>query len=206
MKVSGAAVLALALLAPFPAGAEEWFDAYRRGLEALGRGQGKPAVEAFERAVRLRRAPGVNVLTYGTNRLERYHPYLRLAEAHLLAGDPLAARAQLERSRALDREPPLERAGIAVLVESALQKRAATPPAAAVTDAELDAAVALVEKGEFAAGLAVLAEVTRRLEADPARGPDRARAYLYLGVAYIGLSQQERSRVALPLPSPGPGR
>jgi len=37
----------------------------------------------LERAARLRPDPGTNVITYGTNRLERYYPYLRLAEAWL---------------------------------------------------------------------------------------------------------------------------
>ena len=62
--------------------------------------QGAGAAELFERAIRLRAEPGNNLITYGTNRLDRYHPYLRLAEAHLLAGEPEKAKEALARSAA----------------------------------------------------------------------------------------------------------
>jgi hypothetical protein len=121
---AGAAVL-FALLGP-PAGAEEWFDAYARGLEALRQRQAAPAVSFFERAIRLRPEPGVNLITYGTNRLDRYHPYLRLAEAHLLAGEPAKAKEALARSAARGKEPADERARLLSRAEDAL----ATPPPA----------------------------------------------------------------------------
>jgi hypothetical protein len=66
-----------------------------------------------------------------------------------------------------------------------------------ITDAELAAAVALVEAGQFEAGARLLVGLAGRLHAS--RSEERARAYLYLGIAYIGLSQQERVRAAQPV-------
>jgi predicted Ser/Thr protein kinase len=128
----GVAAAALAaLLAASSLRAEEWFDAYSRGLEALKQKQGPRAAQLFERAIRLRPDPGTNLLTYGTNRLDRYHPYLRLAEAHLLAGEPEKARDALARSETRGKEPADERARLAALVSEAVARSrgaAATPP------------------------------------------------------------------------------
>jgi hypothetical protein len=121
--------LFLALLAT-AAVAEEWFDAYQRGLAALRQKNAPRAVELFERAIRLRADPGASLLTYGTNRLDEYYPYLRLAEAHLLAGNTEAARDALKRSDARGREPAAERARIAGEIEAleGSRRAAATPP------------------------------------------------------------------------------
>jgi predicted Ser/Thr protein kinase len=82
------------------AGAEEWFDNYERALVAMRQGQYARAVPLLERAIRQRAEPGQNVITYGTNRLARYHPYLTLAEALLKAGQPERAREVLADQRA----------------------------------------------------------------------------------------------------------
>ena len=132
----GVAAAALAaLLAAASLHAEEWFDAYSRGLEALKQKQGTRAVPLFERAIRLRPEPGTNLLTYGTNRLDRYHPYLRLAEAYLLAGEPEKAKEALTRSEARGKEPAEERSRLASLANeaSARARAAATPPPVAPT-------------------------------------------------------------------------
>ena len=91
MRRPFAIAISLCLLLAGAASGEDWFDAYARGLEALKQGQGTKAAEWLERAIRKRPEPGSHVITYGTNRLDRYHPYLYLAEAHLLAGNPDAA-------------------------------------------------------------------------------------------------------------------
>jgi hypothetical protein len=101
---------ALACLSAPAAQAEEWFDAYEAGLRLLRQGQGVKAAERFERAIRLRPEPGRNILTYGTNRLASYHPYLRLAEAWLLVGDAARARDALARSETRPGEPADESA------------------------------------------------------------------------------------------------
>lgn len=124
------AVFSLAFVLATGAYAEEWFDAYENGLKALRNRQAARAAEHFERAIRLRAEPGVNVITYGTNRLDRYHPYLKLAEAYLLAGEPDKAKDALRRSEARGREPSAERARMGALVEAAIERArvaAATP-------------------------------------------------------------------------------
>src|SRR5207244_4492083 len=72
--------------------------------------------------------PGDNVITYGTNRLSAYHPYLRLAEAHLLAGHPETAREALVRSAERAKEPAEERGALDAEVEAALGRRKSIPP------------------------------------------------------------------------------
>lgn len=100
--------------------AEEWFDAYARGLEALRQRQGAKAAQLLERAIKLRAEPGTNLITYGTNRVDKYTPYIHLASAYLLAGEPDKAQEALRRSEARGREPAEERAKVAALVEEAL--------------------------------------------------------------------------------------
>lgn len=195
---TGCAILALVVALPQAqaraGAAEEWFDAYGRGVAALRERQGAEAVVAFRRAIKRRRTPGSYLITYGTNRLDHYHPYLRLAEAHLMQGDVAAAREALRRSEAIGREPGVERARLQVLVDSAQKEGAAAVPRA--PDAELAAAVRQVESGDFEAGALALESVTRRLAGDAERSPELARAYLYLGIAYIGLSQRTGPRPA----------
>jgi len=100
----------------------------------------------LERAARMRPDPGTNVITYGTNRLERYHPYLRLAEAYLMAGQPDKAQDALKRSAARGKEPADERARLAAQVETALERTrmaaAAPPPTLAAAAPPVTAAAA----------------------------------------------------------------
>ncbi len=120
------ALLAGLCLCAAQAGAEEWFDAYEAGLRLLKSGRGAAAAERFERAIRLQPVPGRNVLTYGTNRLAAYHPYLRLAEACLQAGDATRARAALARSRERAVEPADEREFLAARAQELETRLAAT--------------------------------------------------------------------------------
>jgi len=204
--------LALALGLPAFAGAEEWYDAYNRGLAALKQHEGGQAVAGLNRAIQLRKEPGENLLTYGTNAVRRYYPYLRLADAYLMLGDPAAARRTLRRSEEVGKEPAVERASIGVLVESALQSRAeplataklarSAPAAAEVGpagDPDLGVGLKQVESGDFEAGAVILEGVVRRLAAQ-GQSAELGRAYLYLGIAYIGLSHQERVRAGAPAP------
>ena len=136
--------VALALQLPAPAArAQEWYDSYERGVDALAKKQAARAIEHFERAIRKRPEPGTNVLTYGTNRIGTYHPYLRLAEAQLLASNPAAARDALRQSEARGREPAAERARLAAAVEALEKTHAASsaPPVAAPLPAPAAAVV-----------------------------------------------------------------
>jgi hypothetical protein len=144
MRRSLGIAVSLCLLLAGAAAGQDWFDAYARGLDALKQGNGAKAAEWLERAIRKRPEPGTNVLTYGTNRLDRYHPYLYLAEAHLVAGNLEAARAALARSAEKGKEPAADRERIASRVTAEIEKRrvaAATtapttaPPTPAATQA-----------------------------------------------------------------------
>jgi hypothetical protein len=118
----------LALVLPRPVASEEWFDAYEHGLRALEHRDGTRAAADFERAIRRRAMPGEYVLTYGTNLLPEYHPYLRLAEAELLAGHPETAREALLRSEQRGKEPSAERARLSERVTAALTRRKGSTP------------------------------------------------------------------------------
>jgi tRNA A-37 threonylcarbamoyl transferase component Bud32 len=122
------AVLVAMCLAAAPASAEEWYDAYEKGLRALGRGQAERAEAYFERAIRKRPEPGHDLITYGTNRIREYYPYLRLAEARLLGGDLEGARQALAASEARGGEPHEERSRLRASVTKAEQERAAAAP------------------------------------------------------------------------------
>ena len=101
-------LLALTVFASL-AGAEEWYESYRRGVRALSQGRPEQAVTLLERAAAQRPEPGRNVVTYGTNVEREYFPYLRLAEASLQLRDSARARSALERSDKWAREPAEQR-------------------------------------------------------------------------------------------------
>jgi hypothetical protein len=81
-----------------PLAAQEWHDAYQQGLEELRRGRVSRAAALLETATRQNPQPGRDVLTYGTNAIPLYTPWVYLAEARLLSGDLEGAEAALARS------------------------------------------------------------------------------------------------------------
>jgi predicted Ser/Thr protein kinase len=115
----------LSFLLTSGARAQEWYDLYEKGLDSLQKKQALIAAGFFERAIRRQPTPGENILTYGTNRLPTYYPYLRLAEALAMAGDFDRARSALERSEASKKEPAAQRLAVMKL----LTAQAAPPPA-----------------------------------------------------------------------------
>ena len=119
--------LSVLLALAAPAAAAEWYESYRDGLKALAQGQAARAIPLLEAAAAARPEPGRNVITYGTNFVERYHPYLHLAEAHLLARDVDGARAALARSEKWGREPVEERRKLAAQVEELAARLAPKP-------------------------------------------------------------------------------
>jgi hypothetical protein len=99
--------IALALLAATvvlvrPAVAQEWREAYRRGVEALRQRQPERAVTLLQRAIAAQPEPGND-----------YYPYLALAEACIESGDFEDARRALMRSNAIGKEPPAARGRLA---------------------------------------------------------------------------------------------
>jgi len=88
----------IGLLAVAPLVAQEWHDAYQQGLEELRRGRVSRAAALLEIATRQKPQPGRDVLTYGTNSIPVYTPWVYLAEARLLSGDLDGAEKALARS------------------------------------------------------------------------------------------------------------
>jgi protein kinase-like protein/PEGA domain-containing protein len=127
-----AALSSLVLLGAVSVAAEEWYEAYRVGLQALAQSQPARAVRSLESAAAKRPEPGRNVITYGTNVEPRYYPYLYLAEAYLQLRDLAGARAALKRSETWGREPADERRTLVARVDE-LAARLAAPPSAPVS-------------------------------------------------------------------------
>src|SRR5262249_31486702 len=91
--------------------------------KALAQGRPDRAIPLIEYAVSQRAQPGRNVVTYSTNVIAQYYPYLRLADAYLQQRDLAGARSALKRSETWAREPEEERRRLAA--------RAPPPPRAA---------------------------------------------------------------------------
>jgi hypothetical protein len=125
--VLGAGLLALGVLWPRVALAQEWYELYASGVEALRDGQAGKAADLLRRAVRKRPEPGVAVPTYGTNFEPRYFPYLRLAEAYLQLEAAEEARKALETSARLGIEPSGERSALEARVRAALDTKRSPP-------------------------------------------------------------------------------
>jgi hypothetical protein len=70
---------------------------------------------------------------------------------------------------------------------------AAAQPAASPADADIDEGIRLVETGDFERGIVVLDGAVRKLPGAEHSGA-RARAYLHLGIAYLGLAQVEAAK------------
>jgi hypothetical protein len=199
MRRSLGIAVSLCLLLAGAAAGQDWFDAYARGLDALKQGNGAKAAEWLERAIRKRSEPGTNVLTYGTNRLDRYHPYLYLAEAHLLAGNPEAARVALDRSAEKGKEPAAERDRIAGRVTAEIEKRriaaATTAPTAPPTQASTQAPTQAVTAPPTAAPTTITAAPTALAAAPRAASTgtlevrsDPAGATVLLGTRLAGMT------------------
>ena len=126
------------LAASTTAHAQEWYDHYERGMAALKRRQPILAAASFQRAAQRQPTPGQNMVTYGTNRIAEYYPYVRLAEALAMAGDVELARRALERSETSGKEPAAMRAVVVRMLEDAQR---ATPPPPSSTEPAPSAAV-----------------------------------------------------------------
>ncbi len=125
-----AAVLCSILIFTAHARAGEWYESYQEGMKALAQGQPSRALSLLEQAAGQRPQPGRNVITYGTNVVERYYPYLHLAEAYVQVRDLAGARSALKRSESWGREPAEERRRLTAQVEELAARLAAPPPAA----------------------------------------------------------------------------
>jgi hypothetical protein len=78
---------------------------------------------------------------------------------------------------------------LTILWSAPATAQTAAPP----VDPDVEAGIALVETGDFERGIVVLDGAVRRLNGSGHSG-QRARAYLHLGIAYLGLAQVEAAR------------
>jgi hypothetical protein len=68
------------------------------------------------------------------------------------------------------------------------------PAVAADVDTDLATGVRQAQEGDFENAVTTLDSVVRRLTSQPARAKDLARAYTYLSIAYLGLSQEQTAK------------
>jgi hypothetical protein len=68
------------------------------------------------------------------------------------------------------------------------------PALAADVDTDLAAGIKLAQEGEFETAVTTLDSVVRRLTGQPNRAKDLARAYTYLSISYLGLSQEQTAK------------
>src|SRR5688500_2560395 len=67
----------------------------------------------------------------------------------------------------------------------------AAPPVARVEDG-----IRLVDQGDFESAVTTLRAAAAAIAADPTRAVERARAYLYLGVAHLAIGQGTEAHTA----------
>jgi len=84
LPLSGALLLSLLLSAP-AATAQEWYELYEQGLEAVGAQRWEDAIRQLGRAIAVRGEPGANVKTYGLQFID-YFPYTYRGMALYRAG------------------------------------------------------------------------------------------------------------------------
>jgi ankyrin repeat protein len=65
---------------------------------------------------------------------------------------------------------------------------------AASSDPELDTGVRLVDEGDFEEAVKRLSGVVQRLEKQPGHARELGRAYLYLAIAYLQLSEEQKAK------------
>jgi hypothetical protein len=68
------------------------------------------------------------------------------------------------------------------------------PALAADVDTDLATGVRQAQEGDFENAVTTLDSVVRRLTGQPSRAKDLARAYTYLSIAYLGLSQEQTAK------------
>ena len=85
MRAHVLAILLLSLLLAVPAQAQEWYEFYEQGLEAVGAERWDDATTLLGKAIGLRGEPGANVKTYGLQFID-YFPYTYRGMAQYKAG------------------------------------------------------------------------------------------------------------------------
>jgi hypothetical protein len=170
-------VVATMLLAA-EASAQEWYESYGEGVKALAQGRADRAISLLEHAAGQRPQPGRNVVTYGTNVVAQYHPYLRLGEAYLQQRDLAGARSALKRSETWAVEPADERRRLAARIDELAARLNPPPPATTPAPPPTTARPAPVETAATPSPIATpsVAASTARASAVPLREAPTSRA------------------------------
>ncbi len=98
---SSSILILLLMLASLPgqACAQQWYQSYGNGLEALRRGKYTAAVTHFSRAISLRPESKANARTYGVKLMD-YFPYVYRGAAYARLGQPSLALKDFETEHA----------------------------------------------------------------------------------------------------------
>jgi hypothetical protein len=83
---------------------------------------------------------------------------------------------------------------VAVLLIAALALAPSLVALETPSDSELEEGIRLTQLGDFEKAVVTLDGAARRLSAEGGRSAELARAYVYLSIAYLGLSQEEKAK------------
>jgi hypothetical protein len=83
---------------------------------------------------------------------------------------------------------------VAVLLVGALAFAPAVVAIEAPAEADLEEGIRQAQVGDFEKAVVTLDAAARRLAAEGGRSRDLARAYVYLSIAYLGLSQEQKAK------------
>jgi len=83
---------------------------------------------------------------------------------------------------------------VAFLLVGALSLAPAAVAFEAPADADLEEGIRQAQLGDFEKAVITLDGVARRLAAEGGRSSDLARAYVYLSISYLGLSQEQKAK------------
>jgi hypothetical protein len=83
---------------------------------------------------------------------------------------------------------------VAVLLVGALAFAPALIAQEATADSQLEEGIEQAQVGDFEEAIVTLDAAARRLAAEGGRSRDLARAYVYLSIAYLGLSQEQKAK------------
>ena len=153
------------------AGAQQWFESYRDGLDALREGKPTEAVSFFSQAIDRRPESKANARTYGVKFVD-YFPYVYRGVAYARLGKKTLALTDFEKEHAAGevyngrrdtRAGTLLRERLEEFrASTASRKTEPVPPQDGVPDSLFNAAVHELEQGNITRAKAVFQEVRKR--------------------------------------------
>jgi len=113
----------------------KWYEAWQQGEIHRSQGAWAQALSAYRQAAQLHPKPEKRTITYGTNTLNDYYPYQRMAECHLQLKQLAQADAAFTQSRQMG-EPESLRTRLQPLLEELKRPAPEVKPAAALVVAQ----------------------------------------------------------------------